>query len=744
MEKLILYIIIVLLTVKNISAQTDTSSIKVSDLVKAYNAATTDQEKMDYCFQIARLSYNNDSVMQFSQKAQIYAEKLGRLDIIARCYIYMGKVYFIKHDYDSAILIYEKASMLAKDVGERKVLARAFFEMGNCYIMRNNQRAALPLYKAAINTYADMDDSLHIAEVLCQVGTNCWMIGLTDAAKENFEAALEIDRNLSDNVAKARDYSCLANIYAPNFDDAIENLSWEDIDKAQKYADSIPMVLKKERRTVWVNNIYNTYYMSKAQINLLYYKKSGQENQEYLNEAEVYNNLFFQSSNGMGHYENRVLADILNAEIFLFKGQTKEAITKIEHLKGKISDIVWLKNVALVYKTAAEIYASIGDYKKAYNDYNIYVRYKHQYTAVMSKNADFRSDFRTGMEISRLKDENLREISQRDSTKKVILWILAGTLLAVLLVSFSLQRSRKNAKILSENNNRLSQQQQEILAQRNVIDQQRAAVEKANVEIYQSINYAKHIQQAALPSDEVVKNIFPDSFVYYMPKDIVSGDFYYVTQNSGYNIFVLADCTGHGVPGGFLSMLGISAIKDLLKNPEIDILPGIMLDMMREYIKSALANDAFYLESMNTSDGDESFSTADGMDMSICAIDVYNYKMRFAGAYQSAYIVRDGEIIRLKGDRMPIGRHINEKPNFTTLYFDTEPGDMIYMQSDGIESQISVTGTKFMTKRLRQFFLDNYQKPCQEQKENIAQIMDDWIFGTIQVDDLSMAGIRIS
>jgi serine phosphatase RsbU (regulator of sigma subunit) len=228
-----------------------------------------------------------------------------------------------------------------------------------------------------------------------------------------------------------------------------------------------------------------------------------------------------------------------------------------------------------------------------------------------------------------------------------------------------------------------------------------------------------------------------------VPKDIVSGDFYYVTQNSGYNIFVLADCTGHGVPGGFLSMLGFSAIKDLLKNPEIDILPGIMLDMMREYVKSALSNDEYYLNAIEQEEGDESFSTADGMDMSICAIDVYNHKLRFAGAYQSAYVVREGEIIRLKGDRMPVGRHINEKPNFTTLYFDVMKGDMIYMQSDGIESQIGYTGQKFMTKRLRQFFLDNYLKPCDEQKENITQIMNDWIFGTIQVDDLSMAGIRI-
>lgn len=440
----------------------------------------------------------------------------------------------------------------------------------------------------------------------------------------------------------------------------------------------------------------------------------------------------------MGFYEGRIYSDILNAEISMLKGDTIKAVTKIEHLKEKMPDIKWIKNKAMVYKVSSSIYAATRDFERAYNDYNTYVSYKNHYLSSMSKNADFRSDYTLGKEVSRMNEDK----KQKEYILNITTTILIFTCVAVLLFTILWRRSSKSAKILAETNHRLSQQRQEIEAQRNLIDQQRAAVEKANVEIYQSISYARHIQQAALPSEETVKSFFPDSFVYYVPKDIVSGDFYYVTQNSGYNIFVLADCTGHGVPGGFLSMLGISAIKDLLKNPEIDILPGIMLDMMREYIKSALSNDEYYINSVDGED-DESFATADGMDMSICAIDIDNHKLRFAGAYQSAYIVREGEIIRLKGDRMPVGRHINEKPNFTTLYFDVMQGDMVYMQSDGIESQIGYTGQKFMTKRLKQFFLDNYLKPCEEQKEIITQIMNDWIFGTIQVDDLSMAGIRI-
>jgi serine phosphatase RsbU (regulator of sigma subunit) len=295
---------------------------------------------------------------------------------------------------------------------------------------------------------------------------------------------------------------------------------------------------------------------------------------------------------------------------------------------------------------------------------------------------------------------------------------------------------------LQSKNEQLKIQQEEITTQRNTIEEQRQASERANLIMFQSIRYARHIQNAALPSEDHIRRIFPDHFVYYEPKDIVSGDFYYATQNAGLDIFVLGDCTGHGVPGGFLSMLGISAIKELLRNPEIDIMPGIILDMMREYVKQALSNDEEVAEAIAR--GEESFSTADGMDMSIVAYDKYNHKLRFAGAYQNLYIARDGEIKRLRGDRMPVGRHINESSTFNTIIEDAKKGDMIYMSTDGIPSQIGFSGVKFMSKRLIEFFKSNYTLPCEVQKRNITNIINDWLFGAIQIDDLSLVGIRIT
>jgi serine phosphatase RsbU (regulator of sigma subunit) len=400
-----------------------------------------------------------------------------------------------------------------------------------------------------------------------------------------------------------------------------------------------------------------------------------------------------------------------------------------------------------IYKVASQCYEDVRNFEGAYVNMCEYVKCYIDFVSSLNvmENAEFNS------KVNLQKIQNEKEIEKEKSKKEIqqqkrittliIIVLIIGTILLGLTLR-ALHLKRENVKILNDKNQQLSRQQEEIIAQRNVIEEQRMASERANLVMYQSIRYAKHIQSAALPSEEHIHRIFPDHFIYYEPKDIVSGDFYYATQNAGLDIFVLADCTGHGVPGGFLSMLGISAIKELLKNPEIDIMPGIILDMMREYIKQALANDEEVAEAMAR--GEESFSTADGMDMSIVAYDKYNHCLRFAGAYQSLYIVRNGEIIRLKGDRMPVGRHINESASFQTQLFDTQKDDMIYMSSDGIPSQIGFSGVKFMTKRLLDFFKSNYALPCETQKRNIANIMNDWLFGSTQIDDLSLVGIRIT
>ncbi|MBR6278470.1 MAG: serine/threonine-protein phosphatase [Bacteroidales bacterium] len=754
MKKIIVYILFVLSAVSNIKAQTNT---EIQQLLEKYLSASTDYEKMDYSFKIATCCENIDTVMLFSQRALYYAQNLKDSTIWAQCYGYMAWAYYYKNEFETSMKFLQKELDMAKRIGDKKILAKALLHTANNCNVLNRQSEAVKYYKQAIKIYLELEDSIKVAEIYRQMGDNSKDLYLYGVAFNNYKSAISIDVVASNNIGLAYDYACLAELLVSNFEENYENQDFREVETAKRYADSVPILLKDYHADGELSKIINGRYNKAAtMINLLFYKRSLKEhknpNTQYLRDAEKFMKAFRAYADELRFLENRRIAEVFEMEILLLKGETYRAVTKAEHLKANIGGSLSLGTSAMIYKVSSDIYAFLGDYTKAYEDSKNYILIRNKFANQKSLlvTADFRSDLKTEEAIDRVMVENEKEAALQNEKlrfQQTVIFLVGFIVFCLVVAMFfiikALKLKKESVTLLNEKNQRLSQQQQELLSLQSVITEQRTTVEKANIEMYQSINYAKHIQQAVMSSPEDVKNVFPDSFVYYLPKDIVSGDFYYVTRNSGYDIMVIADCTGHGVPGGFLSMLGLSAIKELLKNPEIDIAPGIILDMMRDYIKSALSNDEIYLDSISNDIDDESFSTADGMDMSICALDQDNYKLRFAGAYQSAYIVRDGEVIRLKGDRMPVGRHINERPNFTTQYLDVQKGDMIYMQSDGIESQIGYTGTKFMTKRLKEFFINNYKRPCQEQRDTIAQILEDWMFGAIQVDDLSLAGIRV-
>ncbi|MBR3712543.1 MAG: SpoIIE family protein phosphatase, partial [Bacteroidales bacterium] len=195
--------------------------------------------------------------------------------------------------------------------------------------------------------------------------------------------------------------------------------------------------------------------------------------------------------------------------------------------------------------------------------------------------------------------------------------------------------------------------------------------ETANRKILESINYAQRIQNAAISSQKEIDELFGNNFVFYRPRNIVSGDFYRAVRCGRYSVMITADCTGHGIPGAFLSMLGISALKEYMTTEDDAQNPGIVLDKMRSFIKSTL-------------NAEKDDSPSDGMEMTVCCLDLEQMEMKFAIANQTAYIVRQGKPITLRGDSMTIGKSIIESKNFKTQSMPIQHGDMLYMFSDGI------------------------------------------------------------
>ena len=216
----------------------------------------------------------------------------------------------------------------------------------------------------------------------------------------------------------------------------------------------------------------------------------------------------------------------------------------------------------------------------------------------------------------------------------------------------------------------------------------------------------------------------------------MSGDFYTCASSPTCKIAIVADCTGHGVPGGLLSMLGMSALKDLLSKQKLssDFQPGEILDSLRKFMLASLAE----------ADESDDTTVSDGMDFTLCVFNNEMTQIRYACANHTIYVARDGEITKLKGDRMPIGRHPRQDTPFESFTFDLQKGDMVYLCSDGIQDQFgSPANIKFTTKKLALMLQEHCNEDTQTQYDSLSKIVNDWKVGREQFDDQTLIGIRI-
>lgn len=271
---------------------------------------------------------------------------------------------------------------------------------------------------------------------------------------------------------------------------------------------------------------------------------------------------------------------------------------------------------------------------------------------------------------------------------------------------------------------------EEVHAQRDSIEEQKEILEKINHEVEASINYAQRIQQSVLPEESILKESVDDYFILYKPRDIVSGDFYWFKRIKDFLIVTAVDCTGHGVPGAFMSMLGVSFLNEIVSKSRFDTADEI-LNRLRDKVKKALKQKG------------EIGENKDGMDMSFCIINLKTNELEFAGAYNPLYIIRNKELINIKANRMPIAVYYKEQP-FTLHKHQLEKGDCLYMFSDGYADQFGgENGRKFMSKRFQKLLIDNSSLPMAEQHDNLLLTFEDWKKGYDQMDDVIVLGIRV-
>lgn len=329
--------------------------------------------------------------------------------------------------------------------------------------------------------------------------------------------------------------------------------------------------------------------------------------------------------------------------------------------------------------------------------------------------------------------------------------------------------AKRNEEVLQQNDE-IQAQRDEIERQHKLTIRQRDRIAAQHKEITASISYAKRIQQALLPPPCRLNDFFADSFVFWHPRDVVSGDFYWMhgvtptekdrkPENSPYIVVTVADCTGHGVPGAFMSMLGVSFLNETIIRRNI-IKPAVILNELRDEIKQALQQTG------------KSGEQKDGMDIALLTIDIENKKLQFAGAHNPLYLIRDANrveqdfkdynnnrvkftkysdkvLCQFKADTQPVGIHLKERP-FTSHTFNLLTGDVIYLFSDGFYDQCGGTeGKKYKTRQFKQKLLEIHTMPMQKQKAELTDTLHNWMNPTNnqttyeQVDDILIMGIKI-
>jgi serine phosphatase RsbU (regulator of sigma subunit) len=316
--------------------------------------------------------------------------------------------------------------------------------------------------------------------------------------------------------------------------------------------------------------------------------------------------------------------------------------------------------------------------------------------------------------------------------KKLWVQVLSGVVLLALIYLVVLWRTRSLVRARELLRRLVEEKTEQLKKEKEIVESIKSVLEEKNKDITDSINYAKRIQEAILPSQSAILKNFPESFIYYRPKDIVSGDFYWFAEVEDYFFIAAVDCTGHGIPGAFMSLIASTLLNEIVKNKH-EVAPSQILQSLNNGI----------IESLKQSESDS--SSRDGMDMAICRVDKTKQKLVFAGAARPFYHIRMGALTEVKGQGYPIGGHyglMNLK--YSDSEMDLKPGDMFYISSDGYADQFSGTDNKkFSTKRLKKLLEEISVHSMEQQQELLEKAFENWRGSEKQIDDVLIVGIRI-
>jgi serine phosphatase RsbU (regulator of sigma subunit) len=667
-----------------------------------------------------------------TQQAMKLAERLNFKKGIADSYSTLGgSLSYQGRNYD-ALKNYFTSLKIRKELGDKKGISNSCSNIGSEYQDQGDYPEALDYYFKSLKIKEELGKEGDIAKMLNTIGF------LYDAQADHSKAldyyfkALKISGDIKDMQLQASTYNYIGIAYAYQ-------------------AEINPTLSQKE---LLLNKALDSYFQS---------LKIAEELKDKNEIAKTLGNI------GGVYAEQAIVispkAHLNSAEQTIKKGLQSKAIDcffkalKLDEELGNESDIgVWLSNIGLVYtrigkfkeagfylKRAVALDGSLGvldglrqDEEALSQLYDTIKQYKlaniHYKKAMMLKDKIFNREnekqfvrkemkYEFDKETDKLNAENEKQqaiAEEKNRKQKFIIWSVAAGLLLVLSFSVFVFRSL-----------RIARKQKQIIEIKNAETEfQKKIIQEKNKDITDSIFYAKQIQDALLGEEEHMSKHLPEHFILFMPKDIVSGDFYWNAEKQQYWYFATADCTGHGVPGAIMSMLCISFLNDIVLSEDL-LSPSEILNRLRDKVVKELRQTG------------ESGGNRDGMDISLVRLNLVTKEIQWAGANNVLNFIRNGNIEKIKADKQPIGYHPESHP-FTNHEIQLQKGDTIYIYSDGYSDQFGgAKGKKFTYKQLENVIVSNNQVPMNDQKELLKKQFMEWKGSLEQVDDVCVFGVRV-
>ena len=696
----------------------------------------------NYCH-ISLITNNLDTCLAYAFLSMKYCKDTDTL-LIADNQKYIAWAYWMKDDARRGLPHLLRSTALFEKTLDISALEHNYRFLSKFYDKLAKSDSSKYYINKAMELSIKHHDTTNIAQCYIDLSEFYMDRKFYAESEKNLRKAIELDSLINDTLEYARCYYRLGELCC------VKAISIEDLQETMHYLKKAIKIFEdiNSNQSIYISTKHLAYGdLANVYIQLANHTK----NDKYADSCLTYLKRSLDYLIKQNNYSNAVAIGYTYFEYFKYYKRYKEALAFLQRLEKYFTVETTKLKLRDYYDKLCEAYILLDDYKNAYGCIVKKMEYNDAVIndSTMAALATLKTEQAMIIENNnRQHDEEVHFLERRKLWSTIILLCVVLVLVCVLVfyIARSLRIRKNNNAILMLKNEMLNQQKTEILAQRdeiesqkneieiqkNIITEQWQEVENVNKNLIHSINYAQRIQRAAVSKIEEVRAIFPDSFVFFRPRDIVSGDFYRCGRCGKYAVMITADCTGHGIPGAFLSMLGLSGLKEFMVTEADAEKPGTVLDRMKEFVKSTLVSSQ------------KGKIIDDGMDMTICCYDFDKMVMHYAIAGQTAYIIRNGEAIKLKGDPMPVGHYVRETDNFQNLTIDIQKSDMIYTFSDGIQDQLgSQDKRKFMLKNLVKLLVSIATKPTDTQAAIIEQSIATWRGNTPQVDDMTLVGIRV-